>query len=76
MHGNDSWEYKYYPKVLGLAVDVLQADKSFDLTTFLQLIGSAKPKSDTIADITDSTLVEQIRNDVLAEKWDSLKNCG
>ena len=75
MHGNDSREYKFYPKVLGLAVDVLLEDKGFDLETFFQLMGDDRPHSATTDDI-DNLLIEQIRKDVRADRWDSLKHCG
>ena len=75
MHGNDSREYKFYPKVLGLAVDVLYEDNSFDLSAYLKLMEDHRPHSATTDDI-DNLLVEQIRKDVREEKWESLKNCG
>ena len=75
MHGSDSREYKFYPKVLGLALDVLLEDETFDLNTYLQLMGDDRPHSETISDI-DNLLLEQIRKDVRAGRWDSLKHCG
>ena len=73
MHGNDSREYKFYPKVLGLALDVLLEDASFDVAAYLQLMEEERPspKSDDI----DNLFIEQIRNDVREEKWDSLIHC-
>ena len=38
MHGNDSREYKFYPKVLGLALDVILEDASFDIAAYLELM--------------------------------------
>ena len=73
MHGNDSREYKFYPKVLGIAVDVLEEDKNFNLTNFMKLLKEIKPVSIPMTDNAESLVLEQIKIDIRAEKWGSLQ---
>ena len=57
LHGNDSREYKFYPKVLGVAVDVLMKVENFDLAAYLQLIDDDRANSVATTDDIDNLLV-------------------
>ena len=55
---------------------MLLKDESFDIETYLHLVDDDRAQSAATTDDIDNLLVEQIRRDVRAERWDSLKNCG
>ena len=74
MHGDDSRNYKFHPKVLGICLDILEGDKDFDSSKFHAEMKQEDRAAQTLEPF-DMLLIDQIKNDIRTEKWDSLENC-
>ena len=42
LHGGDAREFKFYPKVLGVTLNVLAEDKQFSFEEFLAILNGDK----------------------------------
>ena len=55
---------------------MLFKDDKFDLAAYLNLMDDGRINSiETTDEEIDNLLLEQIRKDVRAERWDSMRNC-
>ena len=73
LHGLGSREYKFIPKVLGVAMSVIEEEDDLTMQDFFALINEhTSNKSDDL----DGIILEQIREDIRQHQWASLADCG
>ena len=74
LHGLESREYKFIPKVLGVAMAVIEEEDDLTMQDFLGLVNDRKITN--ASDDLDVVFQDQIKEDIRQHKWASLTDCG
>ena len=74
LHGLESREYKFIPKVLGVAMSVIEEEDDLTMQDFLGLVNDRKITN--ASDDLDAVFQDQIKEDIRQHKWASLTDCG
>ena len=74
LHGLESREYKFIPKVLGVAMSVIEEEDDLTMQDFLGLVSDRKITN--TSDDLEVVFQDQIKEDIRQHKWASLTDCG